>query len=272
MEESPFLPPHRTAILSIAGFDPTGGAGILTDAAVFRALGFHPLTVLTSVAAQGATRVAQVHALPDDLLICQLEIIAAEFKPTAVKVGMVYEPSTVEVVTAFIRALKIPAVLDPVMKSTSGGDLVKSETLPLLESLLIPVCRLVTPNLAEAGYFLDREITSVSEAREAAQELSWLWNTPVLLKGGHLSGDPVDVLAEGDSLQAFPYARVAPEVNLRGTGCALSAAIAAGLARGLELYSAVVFARDFLQKAVQDHYLAASDPATGFLDFGFIPP
>jgi hydroxymethylpyrimidine/phosphomethylpyrimidine kinase len=266
----PTLPPEplqRPAILSIAGFDPTSGAGILADAAVFRALGFHPLTVLTSVAAQGGSHLRQIHNLPEEFLIRQLEIVAAEFQPVAVKIGMLYSPEAVQVVAAFVRAMIIPAVLDPVMRSTSGGDLIKPEALPLLEGLLVPVCRLVTPNLAEAGYFLDREIVTLTDAEEAAQELAWLWNTAVLLKGGHLEGDPVDVLAEGGMLEKFTYPRAAAEVNLRGTGCALSSALAAGLAKGMNLSQAVAFARDFLQEAVINHYQAAADPSLGFLDF-----
>jgi hydroxymethylpyrimidine/phosphomethylpyrimidine kinase len=257
----------RPAILSIAGFDPTSGAGILADTAVFRALGFHPLTALTSLAAQGASHLRQIHNLPEEFLIRQLEIIAAEFHPAAVKIGMLYSPEAVQVVAAFVRAMNIPAVLDPVLRATSGGDLIKSEALPLLEGMLVPVCRLVTPNLAEAGYFLDRKITTLADAEEAAQELAWLWNTAVLLKGGHLEGDPVDILAEGGTLEKFTYPRAAAEVNLRGTGCALSSALAAGLAKGMNLSQAVAFARDFLQEAVNHHYLAATDPSTGFLDF-----
>jgi hydroxymethylpyrimidine/phosphomethylpyrimidine kinase len=265
------LSPQRPAILSIAGFDPTNGAGILADAAVFRALGFHPLTVLTSVAAQGASQVALIQPLPEEFLIRQLEIIAAEFKPVAVKVGMIYNAEAVQVVTAFLRAAKIPAVLDPVMRSTSGGDLIKPEALPLMESLLIPACKVITPNLAEAGYFLDRQIITQSEAEEAAQELAWLWGTAVLLKGGHLKDNPVDILAQNDGLDKFERPRIAGEVNLRGTGCALSSALAAGLAGKMELRKAVTFARDFLQEAVQGHYRAAENPLTGFLNYSLRP-
>lgn len=267
MSPSSVSPSTRPALLSIAGFDPTGGAGILADAAAFRALGFHPLTVLTSVAAQGASQVDLVQALPDEFLIRELEIIAAEFKPAAVKVGMVYSSEAVEVVAAFVRALNVPTVLDPVMKSSSGGDLVKPEALPLIESQLIPACRVVTPNLAEAGYFLDREIAILADAEEAAQELTWLWNTAVLLKGGHLEGNPVDVLAEGDRLEKFERPRAAGDIALRGTGCALSSALAAGLARQMDLRQAYLFARDFLQDAVTNHYQAATDPTTGFLNY-----
>ncbi len=256
----------RPAVLSIAGFDPSGGSGVLTDSAVIRALGFHPLAVLTSIAAQGSSRVAEIQPLARGFMMSEFAVVAAEFSPAAAKIGMLYSPAAVRLAAAFLQHKKIPAVLDPVIKASSGGDLVQLYALPLIQDRLMPLCRLVTPNIEEAGYFLKRPIKDPSEAEDAARELSRRWRTSVLLKGGHLPGNPVDILVEGDQVERFPHARVANGKKVRGTGCALSTALAVGLARGLVLREAIPFALEFLQKALQRSYEAGNQPAVAFLD------
>lgn len=256
---------RRSALLSIAGFDPTGGAGVIADAAVFRTLGFHPLTTLSSVAAQNSIQVEAVQPLTGEFIARELSLTASEFSICAVKIGMLYSVEAVEVVAAFLQASRLPAVLDPVMKATSGGDLADPEAIPLLESRLIPLCRIVTPNLAEAEYFLGHSVSSLEEAQQAVQELSWLWDTAVLLKGGHFSGDPVDVLAEGKEITTYPHPRIAEVMNLRGTGCALSAAVAAGFGLGFDNRGAVDFAVKFIQERIGDSYISANNEMIGFL-------
>jgi len=258
---------RRPAILSIAGFDPTAGAGILTDAAVFRALGFHPLAVLTSVAAQGASGVAQIRSLPEEFIQRQLDVVAAEFNPAGVKIGMLYGLPAVKVVTAFLSSRKILAVLDPLIWASSGKGLIRPSALSLLARRLMPLCRVITPNLVEAEYFLQRPVGDVESCEHAARELARRWKTAVLLKGGHLPGDPVDVLVEGDRVYRFLHPRIAPGIKFRGTGCALSSALAVGIAKGKKLTEAVEFAGDFVREVLTKHYLAAADETIGFMDY-----
>ncbi len=257
----------RKTLLAIAGFDPTGGAGIISDAAVFRTLGFHPTVVLTSVAAQGSNQVAQILPLPENFIQRELGIVFSEFHPAAIKIGMLYSSAAVQVVAAKLKDVKMPIVLDPILKASSGGALIQPEALPFLETQLIPHCQVITPNLSEAEFFLKRSITTTEQAAEAAQNLSQRWKTAVLLKGGHLPGSPVDFLAEGNQVTPFPHSRRAAGINLRGTGCALSAALAAGLASDLPFKKAVLFAQQFLQKAIEGFYQTGVSAKLGFLNF-----
>lgn len=261
------MPDKRISVLSIAGFDPTAGAGILADAAVFRSLGFHPLCVLTSVAAQGAGGVRQIRTLPRHLITRELEVVTEEFSPSAVKVGMVFSPPAVRSITAFLERTKIPAVCDPILKSSGGGDLIQRYAIPLLESLLFPLCRLVTPNLYEAGHFLERKIVDPVDIEKAARELSRRWGTAVLVKGGHLTGQAVDVLVLDGKLERYPHPRASKGMTLRGTGCALSSAVAAGFARGLDIRKAVEFAVEYVQEAIARRYTSGSKAKVGFLDY-----
>jgi len=256
----------RPSILSIAGFDPTGGAGISTDAAVFRTLGFHPLTVLTSVAAQGGGSFAEVIPLPQSFIARELEIIAAEFQPHAVKIGMLYSGDAAEAAADYLDRHAFPIVLDPLIRSTSGGELILADAIPTIEARLIPQCTLVTPNLPEAEFFLGRQLTSLEMAKGAALQLHEKWHCGVLLKGGHLDGNPVDVLALDGGLTEFPHSRIDHQLNVRGTGCALSAAIAAGLADGKPLVKAIKSAVDFVSNALRYSYKSSRIDSIGFLD------
>ncbi|RJP75394.1 MAG: hydroxymethylpyrimidine/phosphomethylpyrimidine kinase [Candidatus Zixiibacteriota bacterium] len=257
--------PQRPAVLTIAGFDPTGGAGVLADAAVIRALGFHPLAVLTSVAAQGSSRITQIMALPRTLMSNEFDVISAEFRPAAVKIGMIYSPAAVRLTTYYLEEQPVPAVLDPILRASSGGELIQLYTVPLLQARLVPLCRVITPNITEAAYFLGREIRDASEAERAARELNRRWGTAVLLKGGHLSGEPEDILVDGGKVERFPHPRVAPNLRLRGAGCVTSAALTCGLAKGLELRDAVAYAQDYVRAALEGHYTSGNDPEIGFL-------
>jgi len=261
------MSPKRPAILSIAGFDPSGGAGIIADAAVFRALRFHPLTVLTSVTAQGASRVAQIQGLTMDFIHRQLELVMEEFQPQAVKIGMIYSEAAVMACADFIEKRRLPAVLDPIMWASSGRSLIRPSALRSLSRRLVPRCRLITPNLREARVFLHVPIQTLEEAEQVAQRLARRWETWVLLKGGHLPGAPVDILTDGNQIWRFSHPRVAEGINLRGTGCALSAAAAVGLAQGKPVPEAVEFAENFIQRAIKNHYKAAKDQGVGFLGY-----
>ncbi len=258
--------------MSVAGFDPTAGAGILVDAAVIRSFGFHPLTVLTSVAAQGSTGILEIHSLPAPLIQREFEIISREFDPQACKIGMLYSPEAVLTTAEFLSQHPLPAVLDPILKASGGGDLVTAEALDALEKHLIPHCRIITPNLTEAAAFLERDIPDRDEAMCAALDLSARWDCAVLIKGGHLSGDPCDILALDGSTTHYPHERLHGAATLRGTGCALSTAIAAGLARGYELEAAVESAVRYVQEAIRKAYQAGLRNDVRFLELLTEPP
>ncbi len=256
---------NKKAILSIAGFDPTAGAGILTDASVFRSLGYHPLTVLTSIAAQGHSSVAEIQPLSGAFIQKQLRIIFAEFEPRAVKIGMIYSREALEEISAFLQTKSLPIVLDSVIKSSSGFELIKADALALLENQLVPLCSLITPNLAEAGFFLDREIRNITGSKEAAIELSQRWGRAVLLKGGHLKEEPVDILVDHGLIKTFPHPRINADINIRGTGCALSAALAVYLSEESDMTTAVKSAVQFIGDMIKKAYYADDKAVAGFI-------
>jgi hydroxymethylpyrimidine/phosphomethylpyrimidine kinase len=246
--------PTKPSLLSIAGFDPTGGAGILLDAAVFRSLGFHPLAVLTSVAAQGSQEVRAVEALPGDFIAEELAVLSRAFHPQAVKLGMLHHLEAVEEVGNYLARTDVPVVFDPVMKASSGGNLIVEDAFAELENIIIPRCRLVTPNLAEAEIFAGESIDGVASMRGAAGHLSKKWECAVLIKGGHLSDHPVDVLASQDGIREFSHEKISWGSTVRGTGCALSAAIMAGLAQKKPLEDAVAFGIRFAGNLIHNAY------------------
>lgn len=259
--------PVKPAVLSIAGFDPTSGAGILADAMAIRTMGCHPLTVLTSVAAQGSTGVREVHTLPALLIRRELELIFEEFQPAAIKIGMLYSAEATEIVAEFLEKLSLPVVLDPVMQASSGGQLITSSALPLLENRLIPHCQVITPNLDEAKHFLGWSIRNVEDAKKGAKELSQRWGRAVLIKGGHMLDVPTDILVADDVCESFKHTRLAEGVNVRGTGCALSTAIAAGLGLGRPLREAVYEGISFVRAAIHDSYSAGKSQKIRFLEY-----
>jgi hydroxymethylpyrimidine/phosphomethylpyrimidine kinase len=260
------ISPTKKAVLSIAGFDPTSGAGILVDSAVFRALGLHPLAVLTSVAAQGATSVRQTVPLPESFIRDELEIINAEFQPGAIKIGMLLSVEAVRTVSRFIQKLTVPIVLDPVITASSGGNLIDEKALSELEDTLIPRCTIITPNIPEARHFLGREIATVGELETAALELSSRWGCAVLLKSGHLKDTPVDIMANQEELTKYAHTRAATSDKIRGTGCILSSALTGFLARDYDLGKAAENAIDFTVSLIRIGYSSGMIPDVSFPD------
>ncbi|TKJ37601.1 hypothetical protein CEE37_13895 [candidate division LCP-89 bacterium B3_LCP] len=257
---------QKQAVLSIAGFDPTGGAGILTDAAVIRSQGFHPLVVLTSVAAQGANQLLEVIPLPAEFVGKELGIVEREFEIGAIKIGMLYSPDVVEAVTDFISHKECPVVLDPVIKSSSRGDLILPEAVDLIEGELIPHCTLVTPNADEAAWFNKSDIQTKEEAIKAALALSEKWRCSVLLKGGHLQDQLVDIFVDQGTVNEYPHERHHTHLNLRGTGCALSTLAAIGLMQKNDPKAGVEFAICAVNDAIKSAYSTGRDGGVGFLE------
>ena len=265
---------HRYArVLSIAGSDSGGGAGIQADLKTFSALGCYGMTAITAITAQNTCGVTGIHGIPPEMLKAQIDAVVQDIGVDAVKIGMLHSPDVVHVVAEAIRTYQLPhVVLDPVMVATSGDRLIAQETVAVLVKELFPLAEVVTPNLDEAGWLLGRNIDGVDALDEAAQALRALGAPAALLKGGHLPGDwVVDVLALSDgTCQHLASQRIATH-NGHGTGCTLSSAIASHLALGAPLPHAVERARAYILGAIA----AGADVTTGHghgpLNHGYAP-
>jgi hydroxymethylpyrimidine/phosphomethylpyrimidine kinase len=239
-------------VLTIAGSDSSGGAGIQADLKTFAALDVFGASAITAVTAQNTKGVAAIHDVPADIVAAQINAVFDDLDVLAVKVGMVSQPSTIRAIVEALRRWK-PAhiVVDPVMISTSGARLLSPEALALLRGDLIPLASVLTPNLPEAAVLLDTtEATTESEMLLQAKLLLASGAGSILLKGGHGAGaESVDYLVSADHVERFAAPRIATR-NTHGTGCSLSSAVAAGLARGFELERAVREAKAFVTASI----------------------
>lgn len=266
-------PPRYVRVLSIAGSDSGGGAGIQADLKTFAALGCYGMTAIAAITAQNTQGVRAIHAVPVEMLAAQLDAVLQDIGVDALKIGMLGAPESVRAVADAIRRYGITqVVLDPVMVATSGDRLIAQETADALVRELFPLASVITPNLDEAGWLINRPIHSIDEMEGAAAQLLALGAPHVLLKGGHLSGDwVVDLLAGADgSRQRLESARIATH-NGHGTGCTLSSAIAAHLARGLPLAQAVQQARTYILGAIAAGAQVHTGQGHGPLNHGYAP-
>lgn len=243
--------PDYIPLCTIAGSDPTGGAGLQGDLKTFAAHAVRGTAVVTAVTVQGARGVSRVLALPPDLVAEQLAVVLDEVRPQALKTGMLWDGGTVDAVAARLAAGKgAPLVVDPVLAASAGGELLEPSALPALKHRLIPLATLITPNLPEAARLLGVPPLSAREVEEAARGLLDLGCEAVLVKGGHGTGpEAVDVLATRQGVRRFALPRL-PGIDPHGTGCALSAALAARLARGVALPEAVEGAKAYVHRAL----------------------
>ena len=238
--------------LTIAGSDSGGGAGIQADLKTFSALGVYGASVITAVTAQNTVAVTAVHDIPVSVVRAQLRAVLSDLDIAAVKIGMLSSPEIIEVVVSELRDLAAPVVLDPVMVAKSGDALLKDSAVRALEAALLPRCQLLTPNLPEAARLLSLSpATDLEQMRQQGAALRQLGPGAVLMKGGHAKGDTcVDLLIDEDGREtAFSAPRINTG-NTHGTGCTLSAAIAANLARGSIMGDAVAEAHGYLHRAI----------------------
>lgn len=267
-------PHHRYArVLSIAGSDSGGGAGIQADLKTFSALGCYGMTAITALTAQNTCGVSGIHPVPPEFLKAQLQAVIEDIGVDAVKIGMLHSPEIVRVVAWAISHYKLAhVVLDPVMVATSGDRLIESETVQVLQQELFPLVAVITPNLDEAALLLGRSIDSAGELEQAADDLLALGAPTVLLKGGHLRGAAVvDVFAQsGEPHLHLRSERIASR-NVHGTGCTLSSAIAAYLALGWPLRDAVQQARSYILGAIAAGAAVQTGQGHGPLNHGFAP-
>jgi hydroxymethylpyrimidine/phosphomethylpyrimidine kinase len=246
-----------TAIaVTIAGSDSGGGAGIQADLKTFSALGVYGASVITALTAQNTLGVTSIHDVPPAFIAAQIDAVFSDLDVGAVKIGMLSQPAAIEAVAAGLeRHKERNVVLDPVMIAASGDRLLAPEAVAVLRRTLIPRASVITPNLPEAAALLGvPEAKNEAEMREQAERLLALGAKAVLIKGGHADGaESVDILLEPSSVARLAAERVAT-ANTHGTGCTLSSAIAAGLAKGLSLGEAVREAKTYVTAAI-----AASD-------------
>lgn len=240
--------------LSVAGSDPAGGAGIQGDLRAFAAVGVHGLSALTAIVAQGTRGVRATFPLPAAQVRAQLEAVLEDVRADAAKTGMLGTGAIVaEVVAVFAARPGLPLVVDPVIRSSSGAALLDDPGVRLLRERLLPRATLVTPNCDELAALLEEPVAprDPDALARAAERLRARGVSAVLAKGGHLDGAPVDVLVDAEGTLSLPAERIATSCT-RGTGCTLSAAITAHLARGEPLRSAVIAARSLLLRALAD--------------------
>ena len=239
-------------VLSIAGSDPSGGAGIQADLKTFAALGCYGMAAITALTAQNTRGVSAVHAPPPDFLAAQIDAIFSDIDVDAVKIGMLGTPEIVAVVADRLSHWSARnVVLDPVLVATSGDSLGAPGVVEAMLERLIPLARVVTPNLPEAARLTDRPAPQdVSAMRQAGEALVARGAKAVLVKGGHLQGEAVDLLVTADGARAYAAPRIDTR-NTHGTGCTLSSAIAAFLARGAGLEQAVGEAKAYLTAALR---------------------
>ena len=264
-------------VLSIAGSDSGGGAGIQADLKTCAALGCYGMTAIAAITAQNTLGVTAIHPVPPQILAAQIDAVLSDIGADAIKIGMLHACETVAVVQNAINQYGLKnIVLDPVMISTSGAKLIEDATIAGLVKTLFPLAALVTPNLDEAAILLGREIHEACDLQAAATDLLNLGCQAVLLKGGHLLGERViDVLAiqkaDGTIEQHLFESPRIKSANLHGTGCTLSSAIACQLALGGDLPSAVKKARAFILEAIQAGAAPKTGQGAGPLNHGFAP-
>ena len=243
-----------TVALTIAGSDSGGGAGLQADLRVFAAHGLHGACAVAAVTAQNSVRVAAWVALEPAMVAAQIEAVADDMTVAAVKTGVLGSAAIVRAVAEVISRRKLPhLVVDPVMVAKSGDRLLDAHAGEAYREALFPLATLVTPNLAEAAVLTGLPVTNLAEMKAAARVLHRVGAGAVLVKGGHLEGDPVDLLYAGGEMIELPGVRLATN-NTHGTGCTLAAAIAARLALGEPLEGAVRGAKGYLTEALRHGY------------------
>jgi len=236
--------------LTIAGSDSGAGAGIQADLKTFAALGVYGTTALTAVTAQNTVGVRAMTALSPDLVAAQIDAVLEDIGADAAKTGMLADASIIKTVAARIRAHGVTQlVVDPVMIAKSGDRLLREDAVQALCEELLPLALVVAPNLPEAAVLAGMSIESRADLEEAARRISARGARYVLIKGGHAPGAPTDVLFDGEEFVDFPGRRVAT-TSTHGTGCTLSAAIAAYLARGASVVEAVGLAKAYVTAAL----------------------
>jgi hydroxymethylpyrimidine/phosphomethylpyrimidine kinase len=254
MSHSPHVPGPVNTALTIAGSDSGGGAGIQADLKTFSALHVYGASVITALTAQNTQGVTGVHDVRPDFVRAQIDAVYSDLTVKATKIGMLSDPATIGAVVDGLNAHRpVNVVLDPVMVATSGDPLLKPDAVAVLKATLIPMADLITPNLQEAKALTGRNVAgSVEDMIAQGRMMLQAGAKAVLIKGGHSGGNEViDILVTSDDVERFSAPRIDTK-NTHGTGCTLSAAIAAGLAKGLGMVQAIAAAKAYLTDALRE--------------------
>ena len=238
-------------VLSIAGSDPSSGAGIQGDLKTYSALGVYGLTVVTAITSQNTLKFSNVEEISARIIKDQLESVLSDFKIDAIKIGMVYSSSVIRAIYSKLKGKKIPMVLDPVFKSTTGGVLLQINALPDFKRMLVPLAFVITPNITEAEKLTGMRIRTRNDVRRAAVQIQQMGAKNVVIKGGHLNGKTVtDIVLEGTRFYSFSGKRTLRTNH--GGGCSFSASLAVSLAKGRTLSDSVKFAKEFTMKSIKN--------------------
>ncbi|MDQ3962606.1 MAG: bifunctional hydroxymethylpyrimidine kinase/phosphomethylpyrimidine kinase [Actinomycetota bacterium] len=251
---SPASPVTLPVALTVAGSDSGGGAGVQADLKVFFALGCHGTSAVTALTAQNTVGVSGIHEVPPDFVVAQIDAVVGDLRPVAVKTGMLASAAIVTTVAGSLAAHGMDrVVVDPVFVSKHRDTLLAESAVDALKTALFPLASVITPNLYEASGLLGWEVATLADAERAATELHSLGPRGVLVKGGHLTDEPeesIDIFYDGETVTSLRGPRF-DTADTHGTGCALSAAIAARLAHGDTAIDAVLYAKDFISGAIE---------------------
>ncbi len=238
-------------VLSIAGSDPSGGAGIQADIKTLTVNGIYAMTAVTALTAQNTQRVTGISEVSPEFLEKQIDAVFEDIRPDAVKVGMVFSASLIRKVASCLKKYKAEnIVIDTPITASSGARLLEEEALKTLKEDLLPLAALITPNLDEAGELAGLSVKTKDDMLRAAEKISVEYGCDVLLKGGHSADDPDDLLYRKDGTHRWFKGRRIDNKNTHGTGCTLSSAIAADLAKGYDVEEAVALAKEYLTEAL----------------------
>ena len=250
------MPPAKA--LTIAGSDSGGGAGIQADLKTFAALGVYGSSAITAITAQNTLGVTAVQEIDTDVIAKQIDAVMDDIGAGAAKTGMLSSAAIIETVAAGIRRHGLAKlVVDPVMVAKSGDRLLRPDAVSALRELLLPLALVATPNIPEAEVLAGRTLQTEGELRDAARAIQAMGPKAVIIKGGHRTGDADDLLFDGQAFQTLHAERV-DTPHTHGTGCSFSAAIAAGLAKGLDVPQAVAEAKSWLTAAIRQAYAIGS--------------
>ena len=260
-------------VLSIAGSDSGGGAGIQADLKTMSALGCFATTAITAVTVQNTLGITGIHPIPVEFVMAQIKAVMDDLKPSAIKIGVVH---SIELAIGIASVLKvyraIPVVFDPVMVATSGDRLITNDTEETFKLQLFPLAEIVTPNLAEAAILAKMEIHTIGDMKKAAVQIMQYGCNAVLIKGGHLKGpDLYDVYLDKDGDERIFKSTAIDTVNTHGTGCSLSSAIASYIALGNDLNTSISKSKTYIQNAIEHGKDVKSGEGHGPLNHFFDP-
>jgi hydroxymethylpyrimidine/phosphomethylpyrimidine kinase len=244
--------------LTIAGSDPTGGAGLQADLTMFKALGVNGVSIVSVITAQNTEGVSDIHELPAGVLSSQLTTLLNDMKPDALKTGMLYTTDIVKIISKNIQSYSLKnLVIDPVTVSSTGVSLADEGMIEALKKYLFPLSRVITPNIDEAAALSGVTIHNKEDVKEAAVRLRGLGPESVIVTGGHMKGNAVDLLFDGEEFMTIENEKI--EGAFHGTGCAFSAAVTACLALGYTIKESFIEAKDIVYKAMK----SAKSPGKG---------